>query len=121
MFQWIETYRYVVLLSYMRFRTLVLLFPLLLMIEIGVWLMALKGGWLKAKFKALISFWSPKNLRLIKKMRRRAQHLRVIKDKDWLRFVSGRVEDQGKELQLMNIINDVIEGIWQLAKRNIDW
>jgi len=35
--------------------------------------------------------------------------------------VSGRVEDQGKELQLMNIINDVIEGIWQLAKRNIDW
>lgn len=120
-FMWMEMYRWVILFSYLKFKTFILLTPLLFAIEIGVWLMAIKGRWLGAKIRASILFWSWRNLKLIVKMRQRAQKLRVIPDKIWLALVSGRIEDQGLESRFMKIINDVIEYIWKIVRKEIDW
>ena len=109
MFAWIECYRWIVMLAYYRVSTLLLLAPLLLAIEVGTWFMALRGGWIKAKLWALREWTRPQTWRLMFDVRRRAQALRVIDDKDFLRFVTGRIENQEVGNGLMDLVNPAIE------------
>jgi len=92
MFAWTELYRWVVVLGYYKVATLILIMPLLLVIELGTWLMALRGGWLPAKFWAYKEMGKARTYKLIFHLRSRARELRVIKDKEILKLTVGTIE-----------------------------
>lgn len=121
MFAWIECYRWVVLLSYYRARTLLLFAPLLAAIEVGTWFMAFRGGWIRAKFWALREWMKPKTWRLLFAMRRRAQSLRVIDDADFLKLVVGRIENQEVNNRLMEIVNPAIDAAFESGRKLVRW
>lgn len=121
-FAWMELYRWVVVLAYYKIPTLILIMPLLLTIEAGTWVMALMGGWLKAKVWQYAEFVKPRTWRLIIDMRRRAQRLRTIKDRDLLRFVSGRIDDQEASSPVVDrIANPVISYLLGIIKAIVVW
>jgi GT2 family glycosyltransferase len=122
MFAWIELYRNVVIWSYYRIGTLLLLLPLLCAIELGTWLMAAKGGWFKAKLWAASQWFMPRTWRLLKYMRQRAQSLRAIKDADFLRLVTGKIEHQETSSWFLDkLVNPVVDVYFQAVRRVIKW
>ncbi|MFH1610988.1 MAG: hypothetical protein ABIA83_00075, partial [Patescibacteria group bacterium] len=120
-FQWMETYRIVVLLSYLKFRSFLVLTPILVIVECGIWLLSIKGKWFGSKFLADIELCKPKIWKLIANMRSRAQKLRVIKDQDWMRILSSRIEDQEVESLATRIGNSVITLMWKIILPIIRW
>ena len=50
-FYWMERNRYGVMLMFFRIPTLILLFPMAFCLELGLWLFAIKGGWVKERVK----------------------------------------------------------------------
>lgn len=117
-FAWMELYRWLVMLAYYRLATLILFSPGLLAIELFSWPLAIKGGWLRAKFWAIREWFRPATWRLLFDMRHRAQSLRMVKDKDILRFVTGRINAQEtKNIIVEKIANPVISAwFWALQK-----
>ncbi len=121
-FAWMELYRWVVVKAYYKFWTLLLLMPLLLAIELGTWLMAARGGWLKAKFWALLQWFNPTTWVLVWQMRNRAKRLRKISDRELLRLFTGRIEAQETSNSLMDkMINPAIDQAWKAAYKLIKW
>ncbi|MBU0614026.1 hypothetical protein KJ766_01935 [Patescibacteria group bacterium] len=103
-FKWIELYKWMVVFSYWKIGTLVLLSPVLLTVEIGSFFLSIKGGWQSAKFWSYGMLCSKKTWDNIFRMRSRVKNLRKIKDKELLKFVSGKIENQ----EVSNIIIDKI-------------
>ncbi len=120
-FQWMETYRYIVLLSYLKFRSLILLCPVLKLVECGIWLMSLRGGWILSKFKANLEFLRPRTWKLLWRMRKRAQYLRKIEDRDWMKLLSPKIEAQEVESKATKIGNSIITWMWKLILPMIKW
>lgn len=121
-FAWMECYRYVVMFGYYRLRTLALLAPLLLAVEAGTWLMAIRGGWFKAKCWATFQWFLPKTWRLVADIRRRAQRLRVISDAAFFEHVTGMIQGQETANPFMErMVNPAIEAAWLSAKPLIRW
>ena len=121
MFEWMELYRWDVLLAYLKIPSFILLFPLLVTLNVGAWLMAMRGGWFFSKIRAWRSFWTINNMKLIFSMRSRARRLRIIPDKRWLAFMTGRIEDQGRESAFMDFINTIVDSLWRLLRSIIVW
>lgn len=121
-FAWMELYRWVVVLAYYKILTLIFLFPLLIVIECGTWLMALTGGWVKAKLWQYGELFKPRTWRLLFIMRRRAQRLRVISDRAFLNFVVGDINSQETSSFVMDrIANPVISAFVRIFKTIVVW
>lgn len=120
-FQWMETYRAVVLLSYLKWQSLILLLPIIKIVECGVWILAFKGGWATSKLKSDIELLKPKTYKLIGNIRKRAKRLRVIKDKDWMKLLSSTIEDQEVDSCAVRFGNKVISFIWKITLWFIKW
>lgn len=121
MFAWIECYRWVVMLAYYRWRTLLVFAPLLLAIEVGTWFMAARGGWLRAKCWALREWFRPRTWQLMFAMRRRAQAIRVIDDAAFLALVVGRIENQEVDNAMMSAINPAIDAAFDAGRKIVRW
>lgn len=121
-FAWTELYRWVVVLAYYKLPTLIVLAPLLLIIELGTWPMSVMGGWFKAKLWAYAEMVKPRTWNLIFSIRRRAKRLRVISDREQLRFVNGVIEAQETSNWIVEYIaNPSIKIIWKFLKKIIVW
>lgn len=121
-FAWMELYRWIVTLAYYRIPTLVLYGSLIAIIEAGTWLMAIKGGWWRAKIWAYIEWFKPRTWKLLWKMRRRAQSLRAIPDREILAGVTGKIESQETSSFLLdNIINPVVDALFRLKRLVVFW
>lgn len=122
MFAWMELYRWVVLLGYLRFRTLLLMAPLLCVIEAGTWLMALRGGWLAAKAWAFAQWFRPSTWAFAWRLRQRAQSLRKITDAELVRLWTGKIEAQEQANAIVDrVANPVIAAVWRAMKKCIVW
>lgn len=120
-FQWMETYRAVVLFSYLKWQSFLFLLPILKLIEAGVWILAFKGGWAMSKFRADLEFLKPRTWKLMWKIRQRSRQLRVIKDRDWMKLLSSTIEDQEVDSFATRIGNRVITWIWKKTLPLIKW
>lgn len=121
-FAWMELYRWLVVLAYYKVPTLFLLAPLLLAVEAGTWLMALQGGWLKAKLWQYGELMKPRTWRLLVDMRRRANRLRSIQDHELLKLVSGRIDDQEASSWVVEKVANPVISIWlRLIKAIVVW
>ncbi|MDQ5952612.1 MAG: hypothetical protein QG626_741 [Patescibacteria group bacterium] len=121
-FAWMELYRNLVVLSYYRWRTLFVFLPLLSAIELGTWFMALRGGWFRAKLWAFGQWFLPRTWKLLFAMRTRAQRLRAIPDKEFLSFVTGKIEAQEVANPLMEKqINPAVQAAFVAGRKMISW
>ena len=112
MFAWTELYRWIVVLAFYKIPTLILLLPLLLCIELGTWLMALRGSWLQAKFYPYRELFKIKTWKLLWKIRSRAQALRIHSDKVLLSYVTGKIEAQEQHNWIVDYIANPVISLW---------
>jgi GT2 family glycosyltransferase len=120
-FQWMETYRWVVMVAYLKPMSVLLWIPFAVFIELGSWAMSIKGGWVGSKWKSFCDINRVSTIKLIHKIKSRQRQVRVIKDRDWLRDVTGKIEDQETESTLMRVANAVIDPLWRLVRTVIFW
>lgn len=93
-FTWMEINRYIIVLSYYKLPTLILILPILIGVEIASWAFALKGGWIGARFGVIKAFLQPKTWLLIIKIRARMHRLRRISDRVLLQNITGEIHGQ---------------------------
>lgn len=122
MFGWIEHYRWLIVLSYYKLPTVLLVLPLLILHDIAMWPMAALGGWLKWKWWAFLQWFKPETWRLFFHLKARTLELRTITDAELLRLVSGSIEAQEKtNILVEKLANPFIEGYLRVLKRIIRW
>ncbi len=120
-FQWMETYRWVVMFAYLKPLSFVVWMPFACVIEVGSILMSLKGGWFKSKLRSIFVSGLPSTIMLTQKIRKRQKQLRVMKDQDWLKDVTGRIEYQEQGSAVMDMANAIIDPLWRAARKLIVW
>ncbi|MBI1908186.1 glycosyltransferase family 2 protein [Candidatus Uhrbacteria bacterium] len=121
-FVWMETYRWVVLLAYLRVPSMLVLLPLWLAIEVGTWLMMAKSRMIAVKIGAYKAWLSPKTWRLTRDIRHRAKRLRTIPDRELVRLWTGKIEAQEASSPLLErVINPVVDAWWRALRKIIVW
>jgi hypothetical protein len=121
MFEWMEIYRWTVWMAYAKWKSIILTAPLWIAIDLFGIVAAFAGGWGGVKIRGLIKRVSTKNLVLAWRMRKRAQSLRVISDRHWLNFVTGKIEGQPASSIFIKASNIVTDVIWRGLRLLIIW
>lgn len=121
-FVWMEAYRFVVLAAYLRVPTMLLLAPLWMAIEVGSWVMVACAGNAGIKLSAYAMCCRPSTVALAWRMRRRAQKLRAISDRELTRLWTGRIEAQEMTNPFLErVVNPVIAALWGVLHACIVW
>ncbi len=98
-YYWMERNRYAFLLVFLKWRTLLLLLPMLLVMELGLIFFSLKGGWFTQRLK-VYRYWLRReswNLWLLK--RKHVQKTRVRGDREMLQHAVGDIIFQEDSLE----------------------
>jgi len=123
-FYYIERNRYGVMLIYFRWPTLVLLFPMALILDLGLLLFAWKTGWLKEKL-ATYKYWLKKSSwKLWLGKRRKIQAKRTVTDRTLLKLAVGRVVFEEKSIDnplLRYVGNPLMAAYWWVIRKLIWW
>jgi GT2 family glycosyltransferase len=97
-------------------RTLVLLAPLLIGMELVMLLLALRQGWLRDKLAGWV--WLMRNGRLLFRRRRETQKLRRVGDRDLMRLLTAVVDPGMLSVPaLVRMLNPLVVGYWMLVRR----
>lgn len=123
-FYWMERNRFAVLLMFFRLPTLIFLLPMLLVLEAGLWLFAIKHGWMNERVK-LYKYWlNPKHWPLWLGKRRHIQSIRKVSDREILKSASPTIEFQEKSMDnpvLTKIGNPLMRLYYQIIMIFIRW
>lgn len=117
-FYYSEKNRLHILLKNLELKTLVLIFPALLIVESAQWVHSILHGWLHLKFK---SYWELAALlpRILKK-RKTIQACRQVSDHEIVRLYQGRLAVAGLNHPLMkNFLSPLLHAYWGFIRRFI--
>ncbi|MCK5061485.1 glycosyltransferase family 2 protein [Candidatus Parcubacteria bacterium] len=120
-YYWMDRNRIITILICYHYATLLLILPAFVIMEIGLILFALKSGWIKEKFKVWTYFLKPQTWSYLKKARKRNQSLRVVKDKDIVKLITGRIWYQEIDDWKLRVINPVFDLYWRIVRKLIIW
>lgn len=121
-FFFMERNRFLVMVSCYRVPTWLLLLPAMAMMEVGLWLFAMKGGWLSEKWKAYVYFLDPDNWMRLRATRRRVQALRRVDDKTATALFVGEVIFPAVNPWLLTrVANPLFAAYWRLVRWLIRW
>lgn len=119
---WMERNRFIVLLIHFRRRTLLLILPMLMAMEAGMFLFALRSGWWREKLRVYGWFFRFKNTRAALAARRRAQKTRVLPDRALARLMTTEISYQDIANPLLRHIgNPLMRAYWKVVKPLIRW
>ncbi len=119
---WMERNRFICLLENYKLVTLLLILPALIVMELGLFLFAIKSGFWKEKLKVYFWFLNMFNWKRIRLGRRRKDSVRLKKDKEVVKMFSGKIENQEIDNWLLKkIANPVFDLYWRLIRRLIFW
>ncbi|RMD58905.1 glycosyltransferase family 2 protein [Candidatus Parcubacteria bacterium] len=122
MLYYMERNRHLVMFHFYRWRTLALILPAWLVMELGMWLYALWGGWLGVKARAMGYFLRPSVWFKIAKTRCQSNKWRCLADKDILATMVGRVEFQEINNPLLKYLgNPFLDWYGRVIKKLISW
>ena len=112
------------MLIYFKWPTLVLLFPMALILDLGLLLFAWKTGWLKEKL-ATYKYWLKKSSwKLWLGKRKNIQAKRQVSDRTLLKLAVGRVVFEEKAIDnplLRYVGNPLMAGYWWIIRKLIWW
>ncbi|MBU0722301.1 glycosyltransferase family 2 protein [Patescibacteria group bacterium] len=120
-YYWMDRNRIVVILKNYRFATLLLIAPAFLVMEIGLILFALKGGWFKEKINVYKYFLKLKNWRHIMSERKKIQSARILSDKNIIKLFSGKIWYQEIGDARLKAANMIFNVYWKIIKVLIVW
>ena len=123
-FYYMERNRYSVMLMFFRWPTLFLLLPMALVLEIGLWLFAWRGGWLSKK-AAVYQYWlTPKNLKLWFGKRKRIQTMRQVSDRFLFKFSVPGIYFQERQMEnplLLYVGNPLMKLYYYIVVKGLIW
>jgi len=126
-FYWMERNRYGVLLMFFRWKTLLLLLPMLLVMELGLIAFALKGGWIKDRIR-VYQYWSKlAHWKLWLGKRKKINAIRKVsgkKDIDILQSAATKILFQDQEMQnplLIYVGNPIMNLYAGIIRHIIKW
>ena len=120
-YYWMDRNRIIAMLKNYRLGTLLLILPAFIIMELGLILFAIKGGWMKEKIKVWQYFFSLKNWQYIFRTRREVQRLRNVKDCDIIPMFSGKIWYQEIDDVKLRLVNPIFNAYWWLVKKIIIW
>ncbi|MBI1335900.1 MAG: glycosyltransferase [Phycisphaera sp.] len=121
-YEYLERNRWVLLLTFYRKRTLLLLLPALLAMELLQWVYAVTHGVFKARCRAVGYFLKPTSWTYLLEKRGAIQSRRKITDSQFLAHHTGRIDFGPLDGVVMRyLVNPVFGAYWSLARRLIFW
>lgn len=123
-FYWMERNRYGTMLMFFRWPTLILFLPMALVLEIGLWFFAIKGGWFKERIKVYQYWLKLSNWKLWLRKRNYIQGIRKVSDKELLKDAVGGVYFQEKTMEnpiLKYFGNPIMTAYFAIMKLIIWW
>jgi len=119
-FFFLERNRLLVLAKNLKLRNLLLLAPLLAIADMGVLLMALRGGWAGEKLKATAHLFLPRAWRHIARGRREQRRIRRVSDREIARLFTPAIEFEGVTTPLIDVAaNPAMRVAWRALSRFI--
>lgn len=121
-FFWIERNRYALILVFYTWRTIMLLVPILLALEIGMILFALLRGYWRERLAVYWYWMHPKHWKLWLAKRREVQSMRRVSDKELLRYAVSEIlfQEQGMDHPLIKYIgNPLMRMYWRGVKKSL--
>lgn len=118
-----ERNRFLLLLWFYRWPTLILILPALIIMEFGQWLFALKRGLVKKRWQGVKHFFSLKNWKAILKIRKRVQGLRKTSDRDVIaKYATGIIDHQEINNPILTyLVNPCFAAYWWVVKTLLLW
>lgn len=123
-FYWMERNRWAVIIMFFRLPTIILLSPMLILLEFGLWLFAIRGGWVNKRV-AVYRYWlNPKHWPLWYQKRKFIQSIRQRRDRDLLLHASAAIKFQEKTMEnpvLMYLGNPLMSLYYWVVVRGLIW
>ncbi len=123
-FYWMERNRFGVLLMFYKIPTLLLLLPMLIVMEAGLWVFALKGGWVDKRAEVWKYWVKPSSWKMWLGKRKNIQSMRQIKDIDIINMTSPEIifqEASMKNPLLLYVGNPMMKLYHKFLKLVIKW
>jgi len=119
---WMERNRILFLFQNFRIPTLLLLSPVLVASELGLLVLAKRGGWLPQKLRAWRSLLSPSKWRTYLRHRREKQAKRVLGDRAIIaRFVPRLTNQEMPSAFVTTYVNPAVAAWWRCVRPLIRW
>lgn len=121
-FFWMERNRWLVHFSHLKWPTLFLLIPLLLLLELPLLLFSMKGGWFKQKMLVYRALLSPRAWRYIAGKRAESRRIRRVSDRNIVSLFTSKIDHQETHNPVVVYIgNPVLSALWYLLQWLIYW
>lgn len=117
-YYWMERNRLIVAWKNYSFISLILFFPALIVMEIGLVLFAIKSGWIKEKLRSYLFFVSPINWPYLIHARAFVQKTRRRKDYQILSLFSGKISYQEIANPILRYVaNPIMSVYFQIIRK----
>jgi len=120
-YYWMDRNRIMAILKNYHLFTLILISPAFIVMEAGLLFFAARQGWFKEKMNVYKYFFNRKNWRYILTVRKQAQGLRQIGDRQIIKMFSGKIWYQEIDSKQLKISNVIFNAYWQIVKVLIRW
>ena len=118
MLYYMERNRHIAMLTFYSPRTLLMIFPAVVFMDLGILLYSIPSGWFITKLKVYFYFLRPNSWLKIFKQRQEIKSFREIKDRDIARSFSGKVLFQEIENPVLKYIaNPIFNFYWNIVKK----
>ncbi|MFH1142678.1 MAG: glycosyltransferase family 2 protein [Candidatus Uhrbacteria bacterium] len=119
---WMERNRWIVLLTHLRWGSIVLLAPALLLTELAIYTASIRSGWIKEKFLSCVDLLRPATLKNIVAKRRVSQEFRKVSDREIVRLFTAKIEHQETSGPILKyLINPAMSLVWYVIRLLIRW
>ena len=119
---WMERNRWIVVLKNYRLATILLLLPAMLIADVGLLVMSMKGGWFRSKIRSWLWFLRPSSWRYLVRGRRSIAALRRVPDRVLLRHFTAIIDYPDFRNP---VVTKLIEPAWRamlaIARAFIRW
>jgi GT2 family glycosyltransferase len=113
-YYYLERNRLIIVLSVYEVKTLLLLSPALLLLELGMLLLAAREGWFREKARGWI--WLVEHRHWVAEHRRQIQSSRVLRDRDLAPLLSARFDaGQIQMSRVFGVIDDILGRYWRFT------
>ncbi|MEA3449695.1 MAG: glycosyltransferase family 2 protein [Patescibacteria group bacterium] len=120
-FYYMDRNRILAILQCYKVATLILIFPVFVIMEIGLILFSLKSGWFKEKMRVWAYFFSIGNWQYIIRARKRNQNLRRVSDRKIAKLMSGKIWYQEVDDWKLRFINPFFNFYWKMCQKVMFW
>lgn len=123
-FYFMERNRHAIMLMFFKWPTLVLLFPMAFILEIGLWIFSIKNKYAKKRWEVYKYWLNKDNFKLWYKKRQNIQKNRIVSDRFLLKFSVSEILFQENEMQnplLKYIGNPIMKFYYFVVVKGLIW